>query len=78
MMSELISNELYSTKYLSISRFVSVIFLNAQGLLAIIVAQKINDYMVKLHDSDEGNCGSILLVLLTLSILGFNLYWVVL
>jgi hypothetical protein len=74
MLTNKISNEYYNTTYIAVSRFLSVIFLNGQGLLVIVIAYKINDFMVSALELDEGRCVSVILILMTFSLIGFNGY----
>ena len=77
LMSNGISNDYYNTTYLAVSRFFSVVFLNGQGLMVIIIAYKINDFMVSALELDQGICTSVILVLMTFSLIGFNGYIIV-
>jgi hypothetical protein len=66
----------FFNSYCTLASYVSVVFLIYQALLILVVSFKINNTLVRNYERDEGNCSGYILMLVTFTIFGGNLFWI--
>lgn len=71
-----ISND-FMKGYLHLTQWVSSFFLIYQAMLMLVVGYKINDTLVRNYEADTTHCSGIILILVTLSITGLNIWWII-
>jgi hypothetical protein len=63
--------------YMELTRVASTGFLIYQAMLMLISAYKINEKLVENYANDKTRCSAWILVIVTLSITGLNLWWII-